>query len=761
MDLLEASQGLTTNRVRSVPSPNSPYPRLREMVRFTPQEQADQVASDSSPQNLAQLDQQIAQYAANPATAGQAQQLRDYRASLTPAPANVAPRFDLLGAAADLAPNAGSRPTLAPFAPPSQPVTNVSATSAGILGAGKGAFDTLIGGPAQLIAHGVAATARRFGAAPDSVLGSLDTSVDDATKAREGIFNDITQGHETAANVGQAVGGGAAAAALPIGRVADGAGLVSRLISAGKTGALVGAAQPVLDTDNYWGQKAAQTALGGVSGAVVQPVAELGAKALGGAVNKGVAYGKNVVSRFTGDSVPDAVASASPELRAAVKSARDSGQTIDPTALKRQVEADSLPVRMSLTPGQATQDPIAISTEQNLRSKNPAMVYKYQDQNTQLTQNLNAIRDNAAPNAVAPDTVTAGQTAIDALAAKNQQMDKATSAAYKALEDANGGNLPLDGQTFAAQANDALGKNMKGAFLPPEIQGILQKFGTGEQPMTFENFENLRTILGSASRSAKDGNVSGAVSTVRSTLENMPMTAETEEIKPLADAARAAAKAHFDLLDSTPSLKAVDAGTAVPDNFIQKHVISANRGDLVNTVNALGDNPAALETLKAGAVNYLKKSAGIVNDQGNFSQAGYNKALDAMKPKLDVLFDPAEAKQLMTLGNVARYTQAQPRGSYVNNSNTDVSNLARTGGAFLARGVDAATGTPIGSLAGSLISKARLEKASAAQLRDLLGPGAGIGTPSPTGVFLKDVLPPYAGRITAFPLAKFAADQVK
>jgi hypothetical protein len=756
MDLLEASQDLTTKGPRNDPSISA----MRQQMRFTPNEQADQAASDRSPQNLADLDQQIAQYALNPATAGQAQQLRDYRASLSAPPA-AAPRYDLLGAAADLTPNVGTRPAPAPLAPPSQPVTNVSATSAGILGAGKGAFDTLIGGPAQLLAHGVSATARRFGAAPDSVLGSLDTSVDDATKARDDIFNDITQGHETAANVGQVVGGGAAAAALPIGRVADGAGLVSRLIGAGKAGAVVGAAQPVVDTDNYWGQKAAQTALGGVSGAAVQPVAELGAKALGGAVNKGITLGKNVASRFTGDSFPDAVANASPELQAAVKNAQAAGQKIDPAALSRQVEADSLPIKMSLTPGQATQDPIAISTEQNLRSRNPSMVYKYQDQNTALTQNLNAIRDSAAPNAVAPDTVTAGQTAIDALAAKNQQMSDATSAAYKALEDANGGDFPLDGMTFAAKANEALGQNFKGAFLPREVQGILTKLGTGDQPMRFENFENLRTILGEEARNATNGNVAGAVNTVRNTLENMPMTAETEEIKPLADAARAAAKAHFDMLDATPSLKAVDAGTAVPDNFIQKHVISAPRADLVSTVNALGDNPPALETLKAGVVNYLKKSAGIIDDQGNFSQAGYNKALDAIRPKLDVLFDADEAKQLMTVGNVARYTQAQPRGSYVNNSNTDVANLARTGGAMLAKGVDAVTGSRVGSIAGNLLSNSMAEKASAKQLRDLLGPGAGISQPSLTSTFLKDVLPPNAGRMASFPLAKFAAQQVE
>ena len=613
-----------------------------------------------------------------------------------------------------------------------------------------------------MIAHDVSAAARGMGAAPDSVLGSLDSSVDDATNQRDAAYNDITRGHGLASGIGQVVGGGAAGAVLPFGKLSEGASLVTRLIQGAKTGAAVGAAQPVVNTDNYWGSKAAETALGGAAGFVAQPIAELGAKAVGTVASKGIDAARNIALRFTGGAaIPDAVASASPELQAFVQKAQSSGQKIDPAALNRQLEADSLPIKMSLMPGQASQDPNKISNEANLRSRNPEAVQKINDQNTQLVQNLNAIRDTSAPNAVAPDHITAGQTAIDALAQKNQALTDATSKAYKALEDANGGTLPLDGQSFAVDANKALGKNMKGAFLPREIQGILEEFQTGEQPMTFENFENLRSILATSARSAKDGNVGGAVNTVRSVLENMPMSGEAADIKPLADQARSLAKQHFDLLDSTPSLKAVDAGKAAPDDFIQKHVISANRGDLINTVNALGDNPQALDTLRAGAVNYLKKSAGIIDDQGNFSQAGYNKAFAALKPKLDVLFDADQAKQLQTLGNVARYTQAQPRGSYVNNSNTDVANLTRTGGTMLAHTVNAATGTPLGSVIDGVVSRSMAEKASSAQLRDLLGTGAGISTPSRTGMSLKNVLPPYAGRVAALPLAKLAADQVK
>jgi hypothetical protein len=70
--------------------------------------------------------------------------------------------------------------------------------------------------------------------------------------------------------------------------------------------------------------------------------------------------------------------------------------------------------------------------------------------------------------------------------------------------------------------------------------------------------------------------------------------------------------------------------------------------------------------MAAGTVNWLKDKAGIVDETGNFTQAGFNKALKQLDDvkNMEQIFTPDAASQLKTLGNVARYTQAQPRGSF-------------------------------------------------------------------------------------------------
>ena len=82
--------------------------------------------------------------------------------------------------------------------------------------------------------------------------------------------------------------------------------------------------------------------------------------------------------------------------------------------------------------------------------------------------------------------------------------------------------------------------------------------------------------------------------------------------------------------------------------------------------------------MKAGTINWLSDKAGIVDGKGNFSQANYNKALKKLDDvnNFGVIFDPESQLQLRTLGNVAAYTQFQPRGAFVNNSNTLVGWLA-------------------------------------------------------------------------------------
>ncbi len=539
--------------------------------------------------------------------------------------------------------------------------------------------------------------------------------------------------------------------ALPFKGAAEGANFINRLIYAGKTGAVAGAAQPVEDATNYWTEKAKQTGLGLVGSVVGQPVAEAGAKVIGTVANKVMNLFRRVPAE---DATIAAVRNASPELKAAVVDAQKRGMTLDLTVLGRQVEADSLPVKMSLTPGQAKQDPILISTEMNMRGKNPELAYKYRDQNQHLIDNMNAIKSNVAPDAIHADHVAAGEHLISKIEAADTASQKNISALYQKLKDANGGKFPVDGIAFVDKADAALGSEMKSAFLPAQVRSIMDGFRDGK-PMTYENFENLRTILASEGRKAaraSDGNTEGAIATVRNALESLPMSGEAANVKPLADAARAAAKDRFDQIKEVPALRDVVAGKASADDFIRKHIVSADKKELQGLALTLKDDPVALQTIKGGVVDYLKKSAGIVNDNGNFSQAGYNKALEVIKPKLGVIFNKDEAHVLETVGNVARYTQMQPRGSFVNNSNTDVAAVAR---GALAHAADSATQTPVGSLVNRGVTSMLERKANQTRLGEILNPGAGVATAGTAERLLTQQFPLTAGKAAGVPLAAF------
>ena len=419
---------------------------------------------------------------------------------------------------------------------------------------------------------------------------------------------------------------------------------------------------------------------------------------------------------------PD-VSKLSPDLQAKIANSAN----IDTDALTRHIEADTLPIPAKLTKGQARQDPGEISEEQNMRGGEAGAPMRdtLQAQNQNLIENLDEIRRNAAPTAVGNDTVQNGEALINKYKEYDEPIKADISAKYKALADANGGDLPVDGKSFAAAADAALKKQMKAPFLPAGVQSILNDAREGGD-FTLENFENLRTTFASEARKADragDGNAAAAVNLTRNALEQLPMTGATAQVKALADQARSAAAARFQALDKDPAYKAAINDDTPPDSFVKKYVLGGNKGDLVEMQKKFANDPEASGTVKAAALNYLKNRAGIdaYTNTGNFSQAGYNKARAELEPRMDALFDPETADNVRKLGNVARYQQMQPKGSYVNNSNTFTAGAAK-----LAEHAANLAPIPYAPQLHSLISKAVEKNSAAARVRKALEPGAGI-----------------------------------
>jgi hypothetical protein len=403
---------------------------------------------------------------------------------------------------------------------------------------------------------------------------------------------------------------------------------------------------------------------------------------------------------------------------------------VNTPVVMRHLEGDALPIPVRLTEGQATGNVKLLSEEMNMRGQRPELAYRLNEQNQALVDNVPLIREKAAPDVYATKTIESSQALIDSYKALDDARSTEISAAYKALEDANGGQFPVDGVAIAKNAEAALAKKLKSDFLSPQIKTQLDRFKNGE-PMTFEQFEAMRTNLATEMRraaKASDGNAETAARTVREIMEQLPLKGEAAQLKPLADKARSLANARFNALKKDPAYKAAIDDAIPADKFFDKFVVNGVNKNINTMVDTLGRDSPAHQHMKAGTINWLSDKAGIVDGKGNFSQANYNKALKKLDDvnNFGAIFDPESQLQLKTLGNVAGYTQFQPRGSYVNNSNTLVGYLANKAagvaeGAGNVAGFKFAGGLPLGTMVRQSVQSSKQKQRAERALK----PGAG------------------------------------
>ena len=415
--------------------------------------------------------------------------------------------------------------------------------------------------------------------------------------------------------------------------------------------------------------------------------------------------------------VRQALSVASPELQQAL-----SGKKFD-QSFQRHIEADSLPVKVHLTEGQATGDVVKLSNEQNRRGRDPELAQRFNEQNGQLTENLNKIRETAAPDAYGTKTIENSQGVIDAYKALDTKLNEGINAKYQALRDAAGGQFPVDAPMLMKNVQAKLQKELLSNEAPAGQLKELQRLADNNN-MTFEDYLSMRRNLGDVARTSTDGPTRKAAGYMIEELEKLPLQQSAQNLKPLADQARTAARNRFQMLEKDPAYKAAVDDAVPADKFIQKFVVNGVNKNIQTMVKHLGKDSEAHQHMAAGTVNWLKDKAGIVDETGNFTQAGYNKALKQLDDvkNLNEIFNPEAASQLKTLGNVARYTQAQPRGAFVNNSNTLVGSMAQRAGTLAEHGVNAIVP---GLQLGTSIKEMRARRAAEKETQKALEPGAG------------------------------------
>lgn len=548
------------------------------------------------------------------------------------------------------------------------------------------------------------------------------------------------------------LGGLEALATLGTGAVSPVAGLIGGAFTRGKNESLEQAADRVAKASTYQPRTEAGKATLGLIGAAAKPVTDLASSTGADIALAPLTHemqGLNAIPRVPRvtaprtaeevltrlapqDSAGAAAASrafdASPELKQAiVATSKKTGGLVNPQALERHVDAETLPVPVRLTEGMATQDPTLISHEMNLRGAHKELAGRFEDINKSLAENIKTLRDEAGPDVFSTNATEHGDTLIAAYKARDEAARTDIGAKYKALADANGGNLPVNGAAFVKAAESGLKKEMKVPFLPSPIKTIMEDLRKGE-PMTIESFENLRTALAAEGRKADragDGNAAAAIHVVRDALESVPIEGASAQVKQLADAARSAARQRFSELKADPAYKAAVDDAVSPDRFVQKFVISAPRDQVAMLSQAMQGNDQAAQTIRVAVLDHLRDQARL-NPlyEGNFAAASYNKALRQLDPKLRHLLPSETADNVERLGRVAGYATSQPKGSFVNNSNTFVAQAANYGADALEGAANVSTfGIPIGTWARKGFEGIKKRR----EVKSALAPGAGLG----------------------------------
>lgn len=398
-------------------------------------------------------------------------------------------------------------------------------------------------------------------------------------------------------------------------------------------------------------------------------------------------------------------ANASPELQAIVSKV---GENITPRgleALERQVKANKFGI--DLSEGQATRNSVQITKERNSIRDQDRL--RFQEQDKKLREAPQVIQEVVAPDVYVANPSEIGDLIIGGYQKKGNAMRSDTSAKYKALEDANGGQFPLDGKALVQSTDSALHKKMLFEHVPDKIRAQLSRIE--KEGMTFEQFEAMRTNLAAIQRGGNPEKAleRAAAGVIRGEMEKLPMPLGAEHLKPLADAARASSKSYHDALKADPTFKAVERGKAKADNFIQKYIVRSevDSKEVAKMKENLAHDPIAQQAMAAGLVQKLKESAGILRGDESFSQANYNKALAKLGSKVDVVFTPEGRSLVRELGDVAHDVKFYPHGHAVNTSGSGImvlGEIAKAGGAAL-EGIAEAKGIPAGFIKRTLAKR--------------------------------------------------------
>lgn len=379
-------------------------------------------------------------------------------------------------------------------------------------------------------------------------------------------------------------------------------------------------------------------------------------------------------------NIDAALTNASPELQAHIQSRP--AQAVNVPALETRALEEKHGV--NLTRGQRTGDTQLYSQEWNKRGETEELGGHFNEQPVQVANAFEVSKQRHAPDI--PSTADAselGQHTINALAAKDQVRTQAISNAYKALEEANGGQFPIDVSTLDVNIKKNLASKLKTSHLSSAISSDLQDFYANP---TFEAYEALRTNLANEMRSSGNGNARAAAYIVRQELENLPVFGEgtgspqAMQLKALADNARKLVRERSEVLKSNPAYRAAvkEAGTLEEaasqgeslnaEKFHKKYVAGGTPEAIRRMKAEIGPDDIANQAIAFSELERAKNAA--VNASGrNLTPEQFAKFLKQNKSVLRETLSPEAMQDVTELGLLTSKIGMPKTGTF-NYSNT-------------------------------------------------------------------------------------------
>jgi hypothetical protein len=392
-----------------------------------------------------------------------------------------------------------------------------------------------------------------------------------------------------------------------------------------------------------------------------------------------------------------------------------SGEPIDRAALARLADYRNIGARPLV--GDITQNPRDVTYQRNLSKTmaNTPPVPGAPDLPSIENQNARTVLGTLENVEQSPlDAYATGARVQTTLTGKDAAMKSGEDALYRQARDSAGRAIPLDRQSFVDKAFDNLTQNNRGPWLPSQVREVLNTLSKGDGKFDVDTIDQLKTLLAQESRATANGNVKAAVAAVRDALENVqpsaarPPTGSTLPITGAQgarlagadqardaissdtlgkfDAARAAARQRRTWQESAGFVADALEGTD-PIKYTQKHVVNAEYANLQKLRAELKNDPESVAAIRKQLVGYILERGKADSDTVKFSSAGMKGALDQLgERKLRLFFDAKEIQQIKSAINVARYSQSQPIGSAVNNSNSAAMLVGKMMGALLNAG---------------------------------------------------------------------------